>query len=107
MTLDPGIQSANDRIEWIFALALRSCVEELRRCGERRIGHIEIERPVSNAEHPAVKAALARLSSEAWRQMKRLPGDHPVDVPPVVIRVTARQRDLGKRRSKQVAADTG
>jgi hypothetical protein len=53
-----------------------------------------------------VKAALARLSSEAWRQMKRLPGDHPVDVLPVVIRVTAHQRDLGKRRSKQVAADT-
>jgi hypothetical protein len=107
MLLDPGIQGADDRIERIFAHAPTSCVEELGQSDERRICHIEIERSVSNSEHPAVKAVLARLPSEAWRQMKHLPGDHPVDVLPVVIRVPAHQRNLGKRRSKQVAADTG
>ena len=38
------------------------------------ICRIEIERPVPNSEHPAVKAVPARLPSEARRQMKRLPG---------------------------------
>jgi hypothetical protein len=107
MMLDPGIQGADDRVEWIFAHALTFCVEELRQSGERRICHFEIERSVSDSEHPAVKAVLARLPSEPWRQMKHLPGDHPVNVLPVVIRVPAHQRYLGKRRSKRVAADTG
>ncbi len=107
MMLDPGIQSPDDRIGRIFARTLKSGVEGLRQSGERRICQIEIERSVSNSEHPAVKAVLARLPSEAWRQMKRLPGDHPVGVLAVVIQMPADQRNLGKRRSKQVAADTG
>src|SRR6202167_2354488 len=107
MMLDPGIQSADARIQCIFVRALKSRVEELGQSGERRICHIEIKRSVSNSEHPAVKAVLARLPSEPWRQMKRLPGDRPVDVLAVVMRGPAHQRNLGKRRSKQVAAGAG
>src|ERR1700733_10304386 len=102
MILDPGIQRANDRIERIFAHALTSCVEELGQSNERRIVGIEIERPVSNAEHPTMKAVLARLPSEAWRQMKRLPEDRRVAIAVVIMRGPPRQHNLGKRRSKQV-----
>ncbi len=107
MMLDPGIQSADDRIEWILARALQSGVEGLGQSGERRICRIESERSVPNSEHPAVKAVPARLPSEARRQMKRLPGDHPVGVLAVVIQMPAHQGNLGKRRSKQVASGPG
>ena len=53
-----------------------------------------------------MKATLARLSSEAWRQMKRLPGDRRVVVI-AIIRAPAHQDKFGKRRSKQVAAGAG
>src|ERR1700679_4355267 len=100
MVFDPGIQSANARMQCIFSHALKSRVEELGQPDERRICHIEIERSVSNSEHPAVKAVLARLPSKPWRQMKRLPGDRPVDVLAVVMRGPAHPRNLGKRPRK-------
>ncbi len=112
MMLDPGIQSADDRIEWILARALQSGVEEFGQSDERRICRIESERSVPNSEHPAVKAVPARLPSEARRQVKRLPGDYPlhdlaVGVLAVVIQMPAYQGNLGKRRSKQVASGAG
>src|ERR1700733_4228049 len=107
MMLDPGIQSADDRIERTCAHAIKPGVEELGQSGERDRTRIEIERSASNSEHPAVKGVLARLPSEPWWQMKRLPGDHPACVLPVVIPVRAHQGNLGKRRRKQVAPDAG
>jgi hypothetical protein len=105
--LYPSIQSADDWIEWALALAFNRCGEELRQSNERSIPCIEIERSASNSEHPAVKAMLARLPSEAWRQMNRFPNDLPLVVVPIVIRAPAHHGNLGKRRSKQVAADAG
>jgi hypothetical protein len=104
--LDPGIQSADDWIEWIFALAFNCCGQKLGQSSQRSIRCIGIERPASNPKHPAVKAVPARLPSEAWRQMKRFPGDRRVVVAPI-IRTPAHQGKFGKRRSKQVAADAG
>ena len=105
--LDPGIQSADDRIEWIFAHVPKAGVEDLRQSDGRRICHIEIERPVSNSKHPAVKAAPARSPSEPWWQMKRFPGNRPACVLPAIIGGLTHQGNLGKRRGKQVAADAG
>ncbi len=67
--LYPSIQSAYDWIECTLALAFKCCGEELRQFNERSIACIEIERSASNSEHPAVKATLAQLPSEAWRQI--------------------------------------
>jgi hypothetical protein len=103
--LDPGIQSADDWIEW--ALIFNCSGEELRQSSERGIPCLEIERSASNSEHPAVKAVLPRLPSEAWRPMNRFPRDRAVTFPAIVIRAPAHQGNLGKRRSKQVAADSG
>jgi hypothetical protein len=104
--LDPGIQSADDWIEWTLALIFNCCGQELRQSNERSIRYIGIKRTASNPEHPAVKAVLARLPSEAWRQMKRFPGD-PRIVVPAIIRAPAHQGKFGKRRGKQVAAGAG
>jgi hypothetical protein len=105
MMLDPVIQRANRRIERIFAHVRESRVEGLGQFNERRIARVEIERPVSNSDHPAVKAALARSPSEPRRQMKGLPADRPVGASAVSVRMPAHQGNLGKRRGKQVAAD--
>jgi hypothetical protein len=102
---DPGIQRGDDRIEWIFAHAFNRC-GQLEQSSERNICRIGIERPAANPQHPAVKAALARLPSEPGRQMQRFPGDRRVVVPPI-IRAPAHQGKFGKRRRKQVAADAG
>lgn len=105
--LYPSIQSADDWIEWTLAFAFECCCEELGQSNERSIAFIEIERSASNSEHQAVKAMLARLPSEAWRQMNRFPNDLLLVVLPIVIRAPAHHGNLGKRRSKQVAADAG
>jgi hypothetical protein len=73
----------------MFALGSKCCGEELRQSNERSIARIEIERSASNSEHPAVKAMLARLPSETWRQVNRFPDDYPVVVVPIFIRTPA------------------
>jgi hypothetical protein len=102
--LYPSIQSADDCIEWA---AFKCFGEELRQFSKCSIAYIEIERSASNSEHPAVKAMLAQLPSEARRQMYRSPNDLPGVVPRIVMRAPAHQGNLGKWRSKQVAADAG
>jgi hypothetical protein len=94
--LDPGIQRGDDRIERTLAFVVNGCSQKPGQSSERCIRRIGIERPASNPEHPAVKAALARLPSEAWRQMKRFPDDRRVAVPPI-MRAPAHQGEFGKR----------
>ncbi|HWV97758.1 MAG TPA: hypothetical protein VN130_11490 [Xanthobacteraceae bacterium] len=103
--IDPVIDGADDRIKRRFADD--GCGKQLTQIRKYQVLRVKCQRPATHTEHPAVELMPPRPAAKPRRQMHRLPRQC-IGIAGLLGRLAASdERNLGKRRRKDMIADIG